>query len=66
MAFEKVMIAGKETEVRVCDYCRTTCIPHGRYCSSKCYRKHRELIREAREILDSIPTTASLPDLEWD
>lgn len=51
MAFEKVTIAGKEVEVRVCDYCRTTCIPHGRYCSGRCYRRHQELIRDAAESL---------------
>jgi len=59
MAFQKVMIAGKETEVRVCDHCRTTCIPHGRYCSSRCYRKHQELIRDAADSLVSALQNAS-------
>jgi hypothetical protein len=33
-------------KVRVCDYCRTVCIPSGRFCSSYCYhnfQKRREL-----------------------
>lgn len=46
MAFEKVILGGKETMVRVCDYCRTACIPHGRYCSGRCYRNHQEMIRD--------------------
>lgn len=29
-------------KVRVCDYCRTVCIPSGRYCSGHCARNHRE------------------------
>lgn len=32
-------------KVRVCDYCRTVCIPSGRFCSGHCARNHAE--REA-------------------
>jgi hypothetical protein len=30
-------------KVRVCDYCRTVCIPSGRFCSGRCARSYREL-----------------------
>lgn len=32
-------------KVRVCDYCRTVCIPSGRFCSGHCARNHAERIR---------------------
>lgn len=31
-------------KVRVCDYCKTVCIPHGRFCSGRCYRNHMDAL----------------------
>jgi hypothetical protein len=28
-------------KVRVCDYCKTVCIPSGRFCSGHCYRNYQ-------------------------
>lgn len=39
-------------KVRVCDGCRTVCIPSGRYCSGRCARSDSERMeyeRQARE-----------------
>lgn len=36
-------------KVRVCDYCRTVCIPSGRFCSGQCARKWREFLLADRE-----------------
>lgn len=34
-------------KVRVCNYCRTACIPYGEFCSSSCYHKHLDaMIRQ--------------------
>jgi hypothetical protein len=43
-----VILDGKPAKVRVCDYCRATCIPSGRYCSGRC----AALDRERRERLE--------------
>jgi hypothetical protein len=37
-----ITINGKPAKVRVCDYCRATCIPSGRYCSGRCAGQDRE------------------------
>jgi predicted nucleic acid-binding Zn ribbon protein len=29
-------------KVRVCDYCKSTCIPSGRFCSGRCCRQYTE------------------------
>lgn len=29
-------------KVRVCDYCRTVCIPSGRFCSGRCAGQSRD------------------------
>lgn len=36
-------------KVRVCDYCRTVCIPSGRFCSGRCARLHSEYRQPATE-----------------
>jgi hypothetical protein len=36
-------------KVRVCDYCKTACIPYGRYCSSRCYYKHLDAMVAEQE-----------------
>ena len=41
-------------KVRVCGYCKSTCIPRGEFCSSRCYHNHLDaLIRKQREDRDS-------------
>jgi hypothetical protein len=36
-------------KVRVCDYCKTACIPYGQFCSSRCYHKHLDMIIAEQE-----------------
>lgn len=31
-------------QVRVCDYCKTVCIPNGRFCSGHCARQYGEML----------------------
>lgn len=31
-------------KVRVCDYCRSACIPSGRFCSGRCARSYWEMV----------------------
>jgi hypothetical protein len=33
-------------KVRVCDYCRSACIPSGRFCSGRCARSFDEMRRQ--------------------
>ena len=42
MAFIEVMAGGKPQQVRVCDWCRTCCIPSGRFCSGRCAMQSHE------------------------
>lgn len=45
-------------KIRVCDYCRTVCIPHGSFCSSRCYHANldamvsRQKAEKDRQIAD--------------
>lgn len=34
--------------VRVCDYCKTVCIPSGRFCSGRCSRNYYEFLETQR------------------
>jgi hypothetical protein len=36
-------------KVRVCDYCKTACIPYGQFCSSRCYHRHLDLLVAKQE-----------------
>lgn len=36
-------------KIRVCDYCRTVCIPYGQFCSSRCYHRHLDVIADRQE-----------------
>jgi hypothetical protein len=47
MAFVTVETFDGPKKVRVCDYCKTVCIPSGRFCSSRCYWQNEE--REIEE-----------------
>ncbi len=50
MAFVTVDTAEGPKQVRVCDYCKTVCIPSGRFCSGRCAGQYGErlLIQAAR------------------
>ena len=37
-------------KARVCDYCKTACIPYGRYCSSRCYHRHLDAMIEQQRV----------------
>lgn len=37
-------------KIRVCDYCRTVCIPYGQFCSSHCYHRHLDVMVERQEL----------------
>lgn len=49
MALIEVQTMDGPRKVRVCDYCRTVCIPSGRYCSGRCARSHAEQQKWQRE-----------------
>lgn len=53
-------------KVRVCDYCKTVCIPSGRFCSGRCARNYDELTEtKLKEIATGPlppPTERSRPD----
>jgi len=40
MAYIEVQTANGIRKVRVCDYCKTVCIPSGRFCSGHCARNY--------------------------
>ena len=40
MAFVTVQTKDGLRQVRVCDYCKTVCIPSGRFCSGRCAREY--------------------------
>lgn len=42
MALIEVRTKDGPRKVRVCDYCRTVCIPSGRFCSGMCSRSYDE------------------------
>ncbi len=54
MAFVSVETASGQRQVRVCDYCRTVCIPSGRFCSGRCAGQYLEMA-ERREHDDREP-----------
>lgn len=37
-------------KVRVCDHCRTVCIPSGRFCSGYCARAHDLWLENQRQM----------------
>lgn len=37
-------------KVRVCDGCRTVCIPSGRFCSGRCSRDFSERVKHGESI----------------
>lgn len=37
-------------KVRVCDYCKTVCIPSGRFCSSFCASNYHSLVLRKAEV----------------
>jgi hypothetical protein len=50
-------------KVRVCDYCKSACIPSGRYCSGHCARgaqAQRELAANERANQAQVNQTGSL------
>lgn len=40
-------------KIRVCDYCRTVCIPSGRFCSGFCARGFAEANRIRKPVADN-------------
>ena len=50
MAFVDMVNAyGEKVKIRVCDYCKTVCVPSGsRYCSGHCARNADELEVQAK------------------
>lgn len=44
MALIEVQTKDGPRKVRVCDYCRSACIPSGRFCSGRCSRSYWESV----------------------
>lgn len=42
MAYILIETKDGPKKVRVCDYCKTVCIPSGRFCSGHCSRNYWE------------------------
>lgn len=42
MAYVTVETKNGPARVRVCDYCKSACIPSGRFCSGRCAREYQE------------------------
>lgn len=45
----EVQTADGPQKVRVCDNCRASCIPSGRFCSGRCARQYDEYERLRRD-----------------
>lgn len=45
MAIIEIQTLDGPQKVRVCDYCRTVCIPSGSYCSGRCARLDAERLK---------------------
>lgn len=39
-------------QIRVCNYCRTVCIPSGAYCSARCYHQHVKQMEDRRKAFE--------------
>ncbi len=50
MALIEVQTVDGPRKVRVCDYCRTVCIPSGRFCSGTCRRKFEEFYEQPKRV----------------
>lgn len=58
MALIEVQTKDGPRKVRVCDYCKTVCIPSGRYCSGRCAREAREQRQRMASVIDLAERTA--------
>lgn len=52
---------GKTCKVLVCDYCRTVCIPSGRFCSGSCARKYDEFCVIRSKPVEELRTETPAP-----